>query len=1002
MIMTDISLIADSGIQFYSTKVNLDDKSPAMKVNLDFFEKEEEDLEGNKEYSFVFPYYYEKQQRYIELTDEIKKAAMDHETGWIDEDKIPKHLISKIPEHKIITVRAREAIENYEGTWIPIPFLRKSYDGKKFQQGPETWAMLWFSRISSTESNDGEFTHNLVIAFDTRCNDGDGKTYLTPTARDAQNSIFELADKPDDSFFFVARTWVQDWLKATFDKRRQALGKRDDEYFFLHTSHFITLLRILKTTKVFPKVTLHTHQQSIEVDLILDVGNSRTCGILMESTKAGGAFQFTDAMPLELRDLTYPDRTYSDPFDMRVAFVKANLGDESAFIMSRNPKAFAWPSLVRVGAEAARLAVMNTDDRSNAIMSSPKRYLWDQDKRDFPWTYISYGSQPFAKPALYGLAELFTEDGKLLEKERAKAEEDDEMKKPYPAMNPFFSRSSLMTFAFSEIFMQAITFVNSYKFRKHAGQEHLPRKLKRIVLTCPTAMLQTEQFILRSHAADALQALKAYFNQSFIDDNLIIIPDPVDIKKTPEKKNEWGYDEATCSQLAFVYSEIKDRFMNNANLYIKTVGKKRADTQYTDQPSVTIASVDIGGGTTDLMIAAYQANPEANISVLTPEPLFWEGFNLAGDDILKRVIERIVLPNIKQHADKTGCGNSVNVMTSLFGPYLGEHNALDKLMKKQFATQIALPIGFGILEHAAEERDIENRDFDSFFIKHPRPNPQLIKYINDKFRKAGATEFDLENIKWILDNSGTDNVVKDVVEKMIGDLCGVVAQYHCDYVLLAGRPTVLPVIRDLFLKYLPTTPDRIIQMGNYRMGTWYPFAEGTGIIRDPKTCVSVGAAVALMGGTLSRLGDFTIDTTMLRKNVDSTADYIGEFDRNKAQISELFLDPNTDNRNIKFYGHMLLGMRQMPSDNWIATPMFKLTFANHQAAKDLKNRLPLSFDLDRNPRDKEGLKNLRNVMDKEGRKISANNLRLKLQSLADEHGYWLDTGIFLIQLFDTE
>jgi len=998
--MADISLIANSGIQFHTLKINLGQKSNAMKLSGDFFEKMEEDIDGNKEFTFVFPYYHEKSQRFIELTDEIRKIAMDNDSGEIDEDKIPKHLMAKIPEHKIITVRAREAVEAYEGIWLPIPFLRKSYDGKKFQQGPETWAMAWFSRISGVNEDTDEFTHNVVLAFDTRTEEG-GEVYLTPTTRDAQNSVFECATHWKDNFFFCARSWVQDWLKMEFDKKREALGKKNDEFLFLHTAYYLTMLKILGAANTFPKTTLHTHNVSIDVDLILDVGNSRTCGILIESAKEGQAFEFTDAVPLEIRDMTYPDRTYSDPFEMRLAFVKSNLGDESAYIMSGNPKAFAWPSLVRIGAEAARLSVLNTADNSNAIMSSPKRYLWDTEKRVFPWTYISKSQEHFAKPALYGLAELFTEEGKLLEREKAKYDEyPDENKKPYPAMNPYFSRSSLMTFALAEIFMQSITFVNSFRFRKRQGQENLPRRLKRIVLTCPTAMLQTEQVILREHAKDALQALKSYFGNSFIDDNLVILPDAEDIRRDADKKQEWNYDEATCNQLAFVYGEIKDRFLNNANLYIKTVGKLRKDSQFPNQPTVTMASVDIGGGTTDLMIASYQANPNANISVLTPEPLFWEGFNLAGDDIVKRVIERIVLPNIKKYADKRGCRNSVNVMTFLFGPFLGRTTARDKLMKKQFANQIALPIAFDILQHTAEERPQEVRTFDSFFMNYPRPNPILIDYINSEFKREGATDFDIEKISWELVNEGTDKVVKDVVEKMIGDLCGIVSQFNCDYVLLSGRPSMMPVVKDLFLKYLPTTPDRIIQLGRYRIGTWYPFAEGNGVIKDPKTCVAVGATVALMAGSLRRLDDFTIDTSLLKSKFESTADYVGEYDVNKARLKEVFLDPYTSNKNISFFGHMLLGMRQMPSQDWISAPMFKITYSNFEAAKRLKDREPLTFEIERDPRDKERLKPLRNVLDKEGKKVPASDLKIVLQSLADEHGYWLDTGIFLITLFD--
>ena len=198
--MADISIIANSGIQFYKARINLDFQSPELKMNMDFYEKLEQDEEGNKEYTFVFPYFLEKQQKYIELTDDIRKVAQDEETGEIDEDKIPKDLIKKIPEHKIITVRGREAVESYEGMWLPVPFLRKSYDGKKFQQGPETWARMWLSRIPATEESDG-YTHNLVLAFDTRCAENE-EVYLTPTPRDGQNAIFECATDSENNFFF--------------------------------------------------------------------------------------------------------------------------------------------------------------------------------------------------------------------------------------------------------------------------------------------------------------------------------------------------------------------------------------------------------------------------------------------------------------------------------------------------------------------------------------------------------------------------------------------------------------------------------------------------------------------------------------------------------------------------------------------------------------------------------------------------------------------------------
>ncbi|MBK8808324.1 MAG: virulence factor SrfB [Bacteroidales bacterium] len=58
--------------------------------------------------------------------------------------------------------------------------------------------------------------------------------------------------------------------------------------------------------------------------------------------------------------------------------------------------------------------------------------------------------------------------------------------------------------------------------------------------------------------------------------------------------------------------------------------------------SITIGSVDVGAGTTDLMIAAYKYDDSGQCT-LTPCPLFWESFYVAGDDLLKNLIRRLVI-----------------------------------------------------------------------------------------------------------------------------------------------------------------------------------------------------------------------------------------------------------------------------------------------------------------------------------------------------------------------
>lgn len=59
------------------------------------------------------------------------------------------------------------------------------------------------------------------------------------------------------------------------------------------------------------------------VDLVLDIGNSRTCGVLFEEG------DFTKSKMLELRNLSKPWISYENKsFDMRIAFRKADFGND--------------------------------------------------------------------------------------------------------------------------------------------------------------------------------------------------------------------------------------------------------------------------------------------------------------------------------------------------------------------------------------------------------------------------------------------------------------------------------------------------------------------------------------------------------------------------------------------------------------------------------------------------------------------------------------------------
>jgi len=206
-----------------------------------------------------------------------------------------------------------------------------------------------------------------------------------------------------------------------------------------------------------------------------------------------------------------------------------------------------------------------------------------------------------------------------------------------------------MTFSFLEILAQAKMQINSYRFRHKWGEENKPRRISRIIVTAPTAMSRVEQIALRKCAEDASVILERYYSDTSSKEvNLKELQSLVQVLPayknlvTKNEKMDWIYDEATCSQFVFLYSELTQRYKNNCNEYFDFYGKVRPDLKNYNKKSITIGSVDIGAGTSDIMIAAYKYD-DAGQCTLTPVPLFWESFYLAGDDLLKNLVRKVVI-----------------------------------------------------------------------------------------------------------------------------------------------------------------------------------------------------------------------------------------------------------------------------------------------------------------------------------------------------------------------
>lgn len=171
-------------------------------------------------------------------------------------------------------------------------------------------------------------------------------------------------------------------------------------------------------------------------------------------------------------------------------------------------------------------------------MSSPKRYLWDMMETTMPWCKVSEESTLAVgnAEALFGLAIELNNQGNLLRKDgqgnpvevvnvgRYRNQRGD-FGEPQLATKARFSRGNLMALAAAELLVQATSQMNSFAFREFQGDRPYRRKLRYVVITCPTAMPKAEQMRLRDAVEDAVEMLRrAGLGQVWFDELEVIPP----------------------------------------------------------------------------------------------------------------------------------------------------------------------------------------------------------------------------------------------------------------------------------------------------------------------------------------------------------------------------------------------------------------------------------------------------------------------------------------------
>jgi hypothetical protein len=921
------------------------------------------------------------------------------------------------------SIGRREVFEMFENRWVPVPLFRRVSDG--FFRGPTNWARLCLTALDAADEEGNDY--HLVLALDTNLMEAvEGRPYLAPSPRDAETGLaFALANQYDPVMWFLGEEWIRLWIDELFREmleRRQSqrAGRRrldpvseaDVEEEVAATGRaepllrYAALLDLLDRGEILPEnfrmvdTVSNRRQRFVDCDLVLDVGNSRTCGLVVEreDTHAG----LSTAAKLELRDLSLPMHVYSDPFESRVEFARVSFGKSYLSHRSGRSDAFEWPTIARVGNEAARLAGLRVGNEGNTGMSSPKRYLWAVQPTKQPWRFNQHTSgddfEPFAAQGPFAVhVNDLGEPLHLLA--------DDNPDK-LPAMEPHYSRSNLFSFALTEIFAHAITMMNAPAHRLQRPDSESPRRLRRIIMTMPSAMSLAERRILRERTEAARDLCYLVLKLARIVEPKSGEQAGVVYDGTLKPEIVLVWDEASATQVVYLFTQVTRLFAGHVGSFFNVM--RRADNP--DNRSLRVATLDIGGGTTDLVIVNYRYEGSgANVTIF-PEQLFREGFNIAGDDLVLHVIQEHVLGPIERAAEASGIASGSALSADLFGGNRSGQGVTWEVRRQQFAVQVAQPIAIRMLtryENSDEtgDRSMQTFKFDDMFVEGRRPGPSVVAWVNDEVARRGAKGFDLRNVEFPVDFDGLERTVRSVFQPMLDALAEIAWSYRSDILLLAGRPSRLPAVHRCLSEALPMYLGRIIPLHHFWAGTWYPFRDFQGRIDDPKTTAAVGAMIcALSEGGIE---GFNFRSDRIR-NPKSTARYIGKLDGSGRIPAEdtYYADLDLDDPDkelsdaaFEFRGVMALGFRQFPNPWWPATRLYTLDFTSEDQRRQQYALTPISVKIKRRrQRHDDKLSEDLEIAEartspETGEKQVKGALVLRLQTLRDGEGYWLDTGI---------
>ena len=761
----------------------------------------------------------------------------------------------------------------------------------------------------------------------------------------------------------------------------------------------------------------------IDVDLIVDLGNSRTMVLALEQSQECALENFgVICKPVPLPQLGaqfdgHDGFEYDQAMNVYDSFVllheprfagtvtevaepeiretrkkafltgKEKIERELHRVVYRIPQLFVEMSPVIVGQSALRgLYDLPEDAPGKLFLSSPKRYAWDTDRLSDarsepdwfmklnPWTG---GGGHRTVPLCGEVLRFMPQSGRDWPLDAPPPSTPVIQERP-PSNpdHPSYPRADALAWMALALLENARRVVTSSEWRA-GNRPSSPRRLRRIVVTYPTGWTREEVSLYRSKWE---KAAFTFGHTNF--ENVRLIRDGGDVPRVT-----MPIDEAVASQLPILLAEIH-RLDNVGENWFELVG--RAGT-------ARIMTIDIGGGTTDISVVSYRDDHPGVGADIKYELMFKESSTNAGDMLRRQIIERILLP--KHLGEREGIDK--RRFASLFS---NKSSSLGETIRRaKFVRGVLLPIVNRWLANLSKSSDEPFTVADVIDAE--------ARQVLDAMNRAARDEIGVDIVP---DDQPFFTPVEDIKKcismcfgKLLVAAGRLFAHYECDLLVVSGKPSELPQLEQLISESLPVWPERIIFAKGFDAGRLWPLS-GDGVVSDAKEVAVVGAALyqALSTGLIKgvRLESTGMPDAGMRQQWGALPS------EGQTRFRTIYLDRNADEAAVKLMVGQAIGRKLIDDRELEPEPAYIFRWRDPEVRRrnesaDLqvtirRTRQPTPVG-GGEPTGSEGLEivsvdGFRVTPSAEGKnervKVTLQDVELKPCSFRNDGEYWLDTG----------